>query len=252
MRSLLLAKTWTPKIDPTGWWMSAKLDGIRAYWDGKGTLWSRLGKPFTKAPAEFLARLPKSAPLDGELYLGPGRFNDTVRAVKGSAGWSELRYVVFDAPADYDDSAVPFEARMHLARLCWHDVVQNVRCRDLDHLMATLREFEAQGLEGIMLRKPRSIYEGKRSSTLLKVKTFKDCEATVTGYTRGRGKHVGKVGALVCMLDSGHWVAVGTGLTDAERETPPAIGARITIRYFELTPAGVPRFPTFVAVRDYE
>ena len=43
-----------------------------------------------------------------------------------------------------------------------------------------------------------------------------------------------------------------SGLMHAEREAPPRVGQRITIKYQELTPAGVPRFPVFVAVRDYE
>lgn len=36
---------------------------------------------------------------------------------------------------------------------------------------------------------------------------------------------------------------------DAERADPPPIGAIVTFRYQELTPAGIPRFPTFVCVR---
>ena len=37
-----------------------------------------------------------------------------------------------------------------------------------------------------MLRKPHSKYEGKRSSTLLKVKTFFDAEAEVVRYEPGK------------------------------------------------------------------
>ena len=44
----------------------------------------------------------------------------------------------------------------------------------------------------------------------------------------------------------------GTGFTDRQRETPPPVGSVVTVRYFELTPAGVPRFPAFLTVRDYE
>lgn len=270
-RPLLLANKWTPKVDPSGWFMSHKLDGIRAYWDGEGTLWSRLGKPFVKAPAEYLALLPRGVPLDGELYLGPGRFNDTVRAVKGAAGWGELRYVVFDAPATvlekYDpvttDSVfrdAPFETRIAAAQRVWHDVAEQTRCEGHEHLERALAEAEAAGLEGIMLRKPGSLYEGsgptlkKRSLTLLKVKTFQDCEAEVREWHEGQGKHVGRMGYLSCRLDSGATVDVGTGFTDAEREFSPHdwLARRITIRYQELTPAGVPRFPSFVARRDYE
>jgi DNA ligase-1 len=252
-RPLLLAHTWDPaKIDPTGWWISDKLDGIRAYWDGEGGLWSRLGKRFTKAPADFLARLPRGMPLDGELYLGPGRFNDTVRAVKGHAGWGELRYVVFDAPPALSGTGYSFEERLCFARDHWVDVAAQTQCSGIDHVWSALKTAEAQGLEGLMLRQPGSLYEGKRSRTLLKVKSFHDVEATVVAHIPGKGKHKGRLGALHCLLDNGTPFDVGTGFTDAERESPPVVESSITVRYQELTPAGVPRFPVFVAVRDYE
>lgn len=254
-RHLLLANKWTPKVDPAGWYASTKLDGIRAYWDGEGTLWSRLGKPFVKAPAEYLAMLPRGVPLDGELYLGPGRFNDTVRAIKGAAGWGELRYVVFDAPARSDE---PFERRVAYARRVWRDVAEQTRVESLEHMHEMLAAAQQRGEEGLMLRAPGSLYEGKRSRTLLKVKTFRDCEATVTHVREGKGKHAGRMGYLTCRLDDGTEVDVGTGFTDVERAEWWARArerverTRITIRYQELTPAGVPRFPSFVAVRDYE
>ena len=79
-----------------------------------------------------------------------------------------------------------------------------------------------------------------------------DDEATVIGHQDGEGKHEGRLGALVCQLKDGTTFRAGSGFTDAERETPPAIGAIVTVRYFELTPDGVPRFPTFLAIRNYE
>src|SRR3954470_6697744 len=63
---VLLAETWDGLLDPTGWWMSEKLDGLRAYWDGKRLI-SRLGNEF-HAPDWFIKGLP-SHPLDGELFL---------------------------------------------------------------------------------------------------------------------------------------------------------------------------------------
>lgn len=267
MRPLLLAHTWDPaKLDPTGWWVSPKLDGIRAYWDGVGTLWSRQGNAFAKAPPEYIALLPQGVPLDGELYLGAGRFNDTVRAVKGHAGWDDLRYVVFDTPPLIANSPVEatfkYEDRMRFAARFWHDVVPLTQCTGIDHVWQALREAEAEGLEGVMLRQPGSLYEGKRSRTLLKVKSFHDLEALVTGHVAGKGKHVGRLGALSCVrvADTGAGTRleklpgfeVGTGFSDAQREAPPAVGTVITVRYQELTPAGVPRFPVFVSERDYE
>ncbi len=64
---LLLAESWDFVTDPAGWWLSEKLDGVRAYWDGQ-QFWSRLGNLY-HAPGWFVAGLP-NVPLDGELWLG--------------------------------------------------------------------------------------------------------------------------------------------------------------------------------------
>jgi len=103
--------------------------------------------------------------------------------------------------------------------------------------------------EGLMLRKPNSKYVGSRSDTLLKVKTFSDDEALVKGYLAGKGKHSGVMGSIVCELASGKTVQIGSGFSDEERKIPPPIGSVITFRYQELTPGGIPRFPTYVGVR---
>ncbi len=100
-----------------------------------------------------------------------------------------------------------------------------------------------------MLRRPRSQYEVGRSSSLLKVKSFKDAEARVVGHLPGAGRHAGRLGALACELDDGTRFSVGTGLSDEERGAPPPIGAWITFRYQELSDDGVPRFPSYVGVR---
>jgi DNA ligase len=100
-----------------------------------------------------------------------------------------------------------------------------------------------------MLRQPGSAYEAGRSSTLLKVKTFRDAEATVIGHQAGAGKHKGRLGALLVRLADGTEFAVGTGFTDKERGAPPPVGSIITFRYQELSNAGVPRFPSYVGVR---
>src|SRR5206468_10999995 len=95
---LLLAERWDNVLDPTGWWLSEKLDGVRAYWDGK-QLWSRLGNVL-HAPDWFVAGLP-DVPLDGELWLGRKKFQRTLSIVRRQDKtdlWREVRYVVFDAP----------------------------------------------------------------------------------------------------------------------------------------------------------
>ncbi len=248
---VLLAHTWKVDQDPTGWWISEKLDGIRAYWDGKAFV-SRLGNTFV-APDWFTAELPADA-LDGELWVGRKQFGKTtsiVRSGAANAAWRTVSYVVFDAP----NQAGSFETRMAhattlLTRASHARVIDHVPCTSVDHLRTELARIEALGGEGLMLRRPGSAYEVGRSSSLLKVKTFHDAEATVIGHAAGTGKHKDRLGALICQMTGGKRFNVGTGFSDAEREAPPAVGSVITFRYQELSEDGVPRFPSYVRPRN--
>lgn len=250
---LLLAHTWENDQDLSGWWMSEKLDGVRAYWDGQGFI-SRLGNPY-HAPDWFIAALPP-IPLDGELWSGRKRFQRTVSIVRAqdrSDHWKEVCFVVFDAPA-HD---APFEERLALARstlaerACPHArVLEHEQLRDVPHLCAELARVEALGGEGLMLRRPGSRYEVGRSSSLLKVKSFHDAEARVLEHLAGAGRHAGRLGALLVEMPDGTRFSVGTGFSDKERANPPAIGALITYRYQELSEDRVPRFPSYVGVRE--
>lgn len=251
---ILLAKTFDPaKHDPTGWWMSEKLDGVRAIWNGRAFL-SRLGNKFP-VPREIVDSMPPGMQIDGELWAGRGNFQDAVSIVKNASedrGWHKITYRIFDLPKLNE----PFEARQKALREYdnrgFMRAVKQNECRGLKHLTDTLKALESRGGEGIMLREPESFYEHKRSSTLLKVKTFLDAEARVIGYTPGQGKHRGRLGALVCETKRGIVFEIGTGLTDYEREHPPRKGSWITFRYQELTRSGNPRFPVFVSNRNYE
>lgn len=249
---LLLAESWDNATDLSDWWMSEKLDGVRAYWDGKQFL-SRQGNLY-HAPAWFVDGLPTAA-LDGELWIDRKKFQRTVSIVRRQDKndlWAEVRFLVFDAPA----ASGGFEERLDFlkdaltrgatkfARLHAHE-----RCKNLDALRAELARVESLGGEGLMLRQPGSKYVAGRSSTLLKVKTFHDAEATVVGYQAGAGRHKGRLGALLARLPDGTDFAIGTGFSDRERENPPAIGATVTFRYQELSDTGVPRFPSWVGVR---
>ena len=246
---LLLAHAWTNDVDLSGWWMSEKLDGVRAYWDGKQLL-SRLGNVL-HAPDWFVAGLPKM-PLDGELWLARKSFQRTVSIVRRqdkSDHWKEISYLIFDAPAE----EAAFEERMALLRdklatnQARHIQLHNhERCRDAEHLRAELGRVEALGGEGLMLREPGSKYQIGRSATLLKVKSFHDAEATVVDHQAGSGRHKGRLGALVVQLGDGTQFSVGTGFSDAQRENPPPIGSTVTFRYQQLSDRGVPRFPSFV------
>jgi DNA ligase 1 len=248
---VLLAHKWENDVDLTGWWLSEKLDGVRAYWDGSQFL-SRLGNAFFPPPW-FVSALPKT-PLDGELWGGRKLFQRTVGIVKRqdqSPLWKELKYVVFDAPSH----GGVFEERVAWVEQTLRDVGEWVvphahhRCEGLEQLRAELARVEGLGGEGLMARAPRSRYEAGRSSTLLKVKSFHDTEAKVLAHVPGQGRHKGRLGALSVQLPDGTTFNVGTGFSDAEREAPPAVGSIITFRYQELSNTGVPRFPSYVGER---
>ena len=254
---VLLAHKWENDVDLTGWWLSEKLDGVRAYWDGRQLL-SRQGHVW-HAPDWFLEPLPH-VPLDGELWLGRKAFQRTVSIVRRhdqSEAWRQIQFVVFDAPAVLGG----FEARLQFLQdglgsagspIAHVRPLEQQRCRGLAGLREQLARVEAAGGEGLMLRQPDSLYVAGRSSTLLKVKTFHDGEARVVGHLPGAGRHRGRLGAVLVELPNGQRFSVGTGFTDAERRTPPALGTTITFRYQELTDGGLPRFPSFVRVRAEE
>ena len=248
---LLLAHRWDDQ-DPTGWWLSEKLDGVRAYWDGKQFI-SRLGNAYL-APEWFIEGLPEF-PLDGELFAGRGRFQHAVsvaRRMDKGEGWKSLAYVVFDAPAlghGFEDRIRHLEDHFGARPVAQTRVLEHRVCAGVDDLHVELRRVEGLGGEGVMLRRPGSRYVAGRSDTLLKVKSFLDTEARVIGHQAGTGKHQGRVGALQVELPNGTRFKVGTGMSDAERESPPALGEIITVRYQELTDGGVPRFPSYIGVR---
>ncbi len=248
---LLLAESWDGELDPTGYLLSEKLDGVRAFWDG--IIFKSRGGHRYHAPAWFTAGLPLE-PLDGELWIGRKKFQRTVSIVRRHDepdSWKEVRFLVFDAPADEG----PFEKRLKLINTImeinqppYARAHEHVVCSGHDHLQGELAKIEALSGEGLMLRQPGSAYVTGRSSTLLKVKRFHDAEARVIGHEPGTGKHKGRLGALLVEMQNGTRFAVGTGFTDKERESPVPIGATITFKYQELSDAGVPRFPSYLRI----
>jgi DNA ligase-1 len=249
---LLLANVWNPSIDPTGWWVSEKYDGLRGYWDGR-KLWTRKGN-LIHAPDYFLAELPRDVALDGELWIGYGKFEETasiVRSDKPDDRWKRIRFMVFDAP----QAKGTFEERMQFLRATLPEgnqfvrVVTQERCKGATQLLAERDRVVRLGGEGLMLRQPTSAYEVGRSSTLLKVKPYDDAEATVIAHEPGTGKYAGKLGELRVRTDDGREFSIGSGFSDIQRESPPPVGTVITYRFRGLTAKGMPRFPSFLRIR---
>ncbi|HSM21503.1 MAG TPA: DNA ligase, partial [Rubrivivax sp.] len=237
-----------------GYLVSEKYDGVRAVWDGRA-LRFRSGRPVA-APAWFTARLP-GRPLDGELWLGRGRFETLSGAVRRQVPredeWRQIRYMVFDLP----HAAGPFAARAAAIQTLAHDTgwpqLQAVPQSTLASRAELQRRFEAVvagGGEGLMLHRADAAYLPGRSAALLKLKPLHDAEALVVGHVAGRGRHLGRMGALRVRTGAGVEFLVGTGFSDAERENPPPVGALVTFRYRGTTAAGVPRFASYLRPRD--
>ena len=251
---VLLAKKREPKHGSVvGWWCSEKLDGVRGWWDGQ-QFWSRAGNVFY-APDWFRQGMPRDHTLDGELFLDRNQFRETLSIVKSHKmcqRWQQLTYRVFDIPSE---EHLVFEDRMaKLNALCqqtsspYLQFVDQQKITTTDNLSDMLARVEKLGGEGLMLRKPQSKYEGKRSSTLLKMKSFFDDEAKVIGYaTVGQGRLAGMVGSLQLQDRNGVQFDCGSGMTDAIRRNPPHIGTIVTFKYQEKSAkSGRPRFPIYV------
>ena len=155
-----------------GWMASEKLDGIRCIWDGE-RLFTRNFRPI-HAPVWFVDSLPK-IPLDGELYVGI----DTLSEMAGIArrkhprdeDWLRVRFHVFDAP----DERTGYSERMATIRNAVAGighcvVVESVKIKSENHMLAMLESVLAKGGEGLMIREPHAEYRDGRTDTLLKVK----------------------------------------------------------------------------------
>ncbi|NJD36175.1 MAG: DNA ligase [Betaproteobacteria bacterium] len=252
--ALLLAERYRNDIDVSRYWVSEKLDGVRAIWDGKA-LQFRSGNP-VPAPQWFLDALPRR-PLDGELWLGRGSFDQLSAIVRRQAPedgeWQRVRYMIFElpgAPGSFTDRIEQIKAVTAIANLPWLQAIPQFRVPDATALQKKLRDIVRQGGEGLMLHRADAAYETGRSSAMLKLTPWLDAEATVIGHRPGKGKFVGMVGALQMEMPDGRRFALGSGLTEAVRRNPPLAGTLVTYRYRELTKNGMPRFPRYLRVRD--
>ena len=106
------------------------------------------------------------------------------------------------------------------------------------------------GGEGLILHLASAEYITGRSAVLIKLKPLYDAEATVIAHTAGKGKYTGKLGAMEVKTPEGIIFKLGSGLSDAQRESPPKIGSLVTYTYKDKTKNGKPKFARFLRVRD--
>jgi DNA ligase 1 len=252
--ALLLANVLRDDIDVTQYWVSEKLDGVRAVWNGR-ELRSRGGHPIS-APAWFTAQFPDQS-LDGELWLGRGEFDRLSGIVRtetpDDTAWRSVRYMLFelpDAPGSFSQRIEQMRAIVAAAEIPWLQAIEQFRVADRGALRQRLEKVLKQGGEGLMLHRADALYVTGRGDVLLKLKPWLDAEAKVIEHLPGKGKYRGMLGALRLEMPDGKRFKLGTGFSDAQRRNPPPVGSLVTYRYSELNPNGLPRFARFLRVRD--
>ena len=251
--ALMLATKYHQDIDVGDYWVSEKLDGVRARWDGSNLV-STGGYHFA-APSWFTGGFPPES-LDGELWIGRGQYEEVsavVRKMTPHDGWKQVRLMVFDLPQHKGAFTQRLQSMRQLVEQSaspYLAVIRQYRIADNSELMQQLQSVIDDGGEGLMLHRATALYRRGRSDDLLKLKQFSDAEATVIGYRPGKGKFAGMTGSLKLLNDDGVVFYVGSGLTMQQRAEPPAISSRITYRYQGFTKNGVPRFAVFLRVRD--
>lgn len=251
---LMLAGQWRDGPDVSRYWVSEKLDGVRARWDGQA-LWTRGGHRIEPPPG-FTRNWP-AQPLDGELWGGRGRFEHASAIVRmhppDEAGWRGLRLMVFDLPGHagtFDQRLAALRVLLARAAAPSLELIPQRRIADTTALHRHLTATVAAGGEGLMLHHQDNYYAAGRSDSLLKLKPWDDAEARVIAHLPGKGKYAGLLGALLVERADGTRFRIGSGLKDAQRMAPPPVGSLVTYRYNGLTTNGLPRFARFLRVRD--
>lgn len=240
-----------------------KLDGIRCIVTAEGA-WSRTGKPIVAVPhiLKSLAPLFENDPnlvLDGELYNHELNhdFNKITSVVRKldptSKQLSEseelIQYHVYDCPSmDGNFSDRVSVLREVLETVSYHVVLVDTQSVDDQHTLDELYSaYMEAGYEGQMIRLSGT-YEQKRSNTLLKRKEFQDAEYEIVRIEEGQGNWSGYAKRVVCRLTDGR--EFGSSLKGNQeyalkvlQNADVYIGKQATVRYQNLTPDGVPRFP---------
>lgn len=253
--SALLSESTLLQSKISDYYVSEKLDGIRAFWNGK-QLVTRTGNIIT-APAWFTAALPDNITLDGELWAGRGNFQQVASTVMDDSPnetqWKKIKYMVFDLPSDNRR----FELRLKQLTTLINDIDRSHIQLISQHYFESLAELSAyqehisqSNGEGLMLHHKNNLYKDGRSDSLLKLKPYQDSEAVVVGYEEGKGKYLGKMGAIWVLTPDNKKFKIGSGFSDAERANPPALGAVINYRHNGYTKSGIPRFARFIRVRS--
>jgi DNA ligase-1 len=281
----MLAKPYHQRHVNDPGYLQPKLDGVRMIWTGEKAL-TRQGNEILGLPelVKILEEHFSGVPLDGELYCHGKSFQELIKSIRRTVNIQEdmeIEYHVYDTPVE----DLTFEQRHQiLLSLELDNIPRVVRVETIKaESEEDLNPYEAEGYEGTMWRSADGTYRfGKRSSDLLKIKTFHEDEFEIVGirqlatypkirleakepgakqyadgtwYRNGEPEYLDACGALICQTEAGQPFEVGSGLTDELRQqywNDPPIGETLTVKFQSYTDDGIPRFPIHKAIRDYE
>lgn len=272
----MLAKSFEDYADSIKYpvYSQPKYDGIRCV-ATRDSLKSRGGKPFSSVPHIATALKPlfdilPGLALDGELYCDKfsNDFNSICSIVKKSKpsesdlkeSKAAIEYWVYDIASG--DSKSTFSERYKLLRNLLKDIPPCIRLVPTA-IIASKKQLDDEyskymetGYEGQMVRLD-SIYENKRSKSLLKRKEFRDEEFQILDVIEGDGNKSGMAASMLLCNDrdqkfNSNIKGDRTYLRELLKNKDSLIGKRATVKYFNLTPDGIPRFPYVIAIRDYE
>lgn len=236
----------------TDYLMSEKLDGVRAYWDGK-QLYFRSGRVIN-APAWFTEKFP-AHPMDGELWMGRAQFERLSGAVRRQHAnddeWRQIQYCLFEYPlaaGNFRQRLQDLQNSVGKLQISWLRVIQQEPVKSVEQIEARLKQLMLQKAEGLVLHLANAEFEAGRSEFVYKLKPQHDAEAKVIAIQAGQGKYQGMMGALLLETPEGKRFKLGTGFDDEQRRNPPQIGTLVTYRYRDWTSNGLPKFASFVRV----
>jgi len=255
-----------PKFDGT---RTVAVCGLKL---GVPCLFSRQRKayPHLEHIQAVVCQLPKGLLLDGELYRHDLDFNEIVGTIKKKTltKADEPKHALIQLHCyDIVDEKKTFEERFAVLKGLFSEykkVIGDVLVLCPTEMVAKKEdlkpkhdEYVADGYEGLMIRNVLGLYEvGHRSTDLLKMKEFQDDEFKIVGFYEGEGGDKGLV-IWRCVTKEGKLFGCrphGTHEDRAElfKHGKDYVGKMLTVRFQELTPDGIPRFPVGIAVRDYE
>ncbi len=241
-------------IDPMQYLVSEKLDGMRAYWDGK-QLFAKSGKPIN-APKWFLENFPPFE-LDGELWSNRNEFEKIISIIKNhdkQESWKTLRFNIFEVPNQKGNLSMRLQVikdYLSVYHAPYIKVIPQYQFTKIEEIIRFFHQIKHNDGEGIILRKNDTPYLTGRNKSALKFKVFFDSECIIKGYKKGTGKYTKVMGSIICEdKDLGKIIKIGSGFDDFIRENPPKIGTIITYKYYQKTKNNYPKHPVFLRIRE--